>query len=640
MEGLTLFHFLLLINMRKIILLSFLSLGFNSAFAQSAPYWQQHADYKMEVSMDVKNYQYKGKQELVYTNNSSDTLKKVFYHLYPNAFQPGSEMDARLHFIKDPDGRMVNKVKQADGKEVKQSRIETLKPNEAGYLKITNFKQDGAVAQTRVSGTILEVTLAKPILPNSKTTFTLDFDGQVPVQIRRSGRNNSEGVELSMSQWYPKLAEFDFEGWHADPYIAREFHGVWGNFDVKITIDKEYTIGGSGYLQDKNSIGHGYQDAGVTVTYPKKAKTLTWHFIAPNVHDFTWAADKEYTHDIVKGPNDVDLHFFYKNNEKTTANWKQLEPLMVKVMEYYNQRVGAYPYKQYSFIQGGDGGMEYAMCTLMLGNGTLEGILGTATHELGHSWFQHILASNESKHPWMDEGFTTYIEDSALNELKGDKKEVNPFVGNYKAYYSLVNSGKEQPQTTHGDRYDENRPYSISSYIKGSLFLSQLEYIIGKENVDATLKRYFNDFKFKHPTPNDIKRTAERVSGAELDWYLIDWTQTTNTIDYGIKDVVDNAGKTTVSLERIGRMPMPIDLKVDYTDGTSETFYIPLRMMNFIKPNPNPNEKRTVLEDWAWAQQNYSFTIDKNKTAIKKITIDPSGLMADVKQTNNVFEVK
>lgn len=626
--------------MRKIILLSFLSLGLNSAFAQSAPYWQQHVDYKMEVSMDVKNYQYKGKQELVYTNNSPDTLKKVFYHLFPNAFQPGSEMDGRLHSIKDPDGRMVTKIKGADGKEVKQSRIETLKPNEIGFLKITNLKQDGVTAQTRVSGTILEVTLAKPILPNAKTTFTLDFDGQVPVQIRRSGRNNSEGVELSMSQWYPKLAEFDFEGWHADPYIAREFHGVWGNFDVKITIDKDYTIGGSGYLQDKNEIGHGYEDAGVTVTYPKKTKTLTWHFIAPNVHDFTWAADKEYTHDIVKGPNDVDLHFFYKNNPKTTENWKQLEPLMIKVMDYYNNRVGAYPYKQYSFIQGGDGGMEYAMCTLMLGNGTLQGILGTATHELGHSWFQHILASNESKHPWMDEGFTTYIEDGALNELKGDKKEVNPFKGNYAAYYQLVNSGKEQPQGTHGDRYDENRPYSISAYIKGSIFLSQLEYVIGKENVDATLKRYFHDFKFKHPTPNDIKRSAERVSGAELDWYLIDWTETTNTIDYGIKDVADNAGKTTVSLERIGRMPMPIDLTVDYTDGTSETFYIPLRMMNFIKPNPNPNVKRTVLEDWAWAQSNYSFTIDKNKTAIKKITIDPSGLMADVKAANNVYEVK
>jgi hypothetical protein len=625
--------------MRKIILLSFLSFGLNSAFAQNAPYWQQHVDYKMEVSMDVKNYQYKGKQELVYTNNSPDTLRKVFYHLYPNAFQPGSEMDARLHSIKDPDARMVNKVKDAEGKEVKQSRIETLKPNEMGFLKISNFKQDGVTAQTRTSSTILEVTLAKPILPNSKTTFTLDFEGQVPVQIRRSGRNNKEGVELSMSQWYPKLAEFDFEGWHADPYIAREFHGVWGDFDVKITIDKEYTIGGSGYLQEKNSIGHGYEDAGVTVVYPKKAKTLTWHFIAPNVHDFTWAADKEYTHDIVKGPNDVDLHFFYKNDPKTTANWKQLEPLMVKVMDYYNHKVGAYPYKQYSFIQGGDGGMEYAMCTLMLGSGTLEGILGTATHELGHSWFQHILASNESKHPWMDEGFTTYIEDSALNEIAA-KKEENPFKGNYAAYYQLVNSGKEQPQTTHGDRYDENRPYSISSYVKGSIFLSQLVYVIGQENLDATLKRYFNDFKFKHPTPNDIKRTAERVSGAELDWYLIDWAETANTIDYGIAAVADNAGKTTVSLERIGRMPMPIDLTVEYTDGTSESFYIPLRMMNFIKPNPNPNVKRTVLEDWAWAQSNYSFTIDKNKTAIKKIIIDPSGLMADIKAANNVFEVK
>ena len=626
--------------MKKIILLSFLSFGFQTSFAQNTSYWQQHADYKMEVSMDVKNYQYKGKQELVYSNNSSDTLKKVYYHLFFNAFQPGSEMDARLHFIKDPDGRMVTKVKGADGKDIKQSRIENLKPNEIGFLKITNFKQDGTVAQTRVAGTILEVTLPKPILPNSKSTFTLNFDGQVPVQVRRAGRNNSEGVELSMSQWYPKLAEFDFEGWHADPYIAREFHGVWGNFDVKITIDKDYTIGGSGYLQDKNTIGHGYEDAGVTVTYPKKTKTLTWHFIAPNVHDFTWAADKEYTHDIVKGPNDVDLHFFYKNNPKTTENWKKLQPLMVKVMDFYNQKVGQYPYKQYSFIQGGDGGMEYAMCTLMLGNGTLEGILGTATHELGHSWFQHILASNESKHPWMDEGFTTYVEDMALNELKGDKKEVNPFKGNYAAYYSLVNSGKEQPQTTHGDRYDENRPYSISSYIKGSIFLSQLEYVIGKGNVDAALKRYFNDFKFKHPTPNDIKRSAERVSGAELDWYLTDWAQTTNTIDYGIKEVADNAGKTTVTLERIGRMPMPIDLKVDYTDGTSENFHIPLRMMNFIKPNPNPNEKRTVLNDWAWAQSNYSFGIDKNKTAIKKITIDPSGLMADVKAANNVFEVK
>ncbi len=409
--------------MKKIFLFVAISISFGNLFAQSTTYWQQHVSYKMDVVMDAKKYQYKGKQELVYTNNSSDTLRRVFYHLFNNAFQPGSEMDARLQAIVDPDGRMVNKI-NVGGKESKESRIKILKPNEIGYLNISNFKQDGENAATKTVGTILEVILAKPILPNSKTTLTLDFDGQVPIQIRRSGRNNLEGVEFSMAQWYPKMAEFDFEGWHTNPYIAREFHGVWGDFDVAITIDKDYVLGGSGYLQNPNETGHGYQDVGNTVVYPKKTKTLTWHFVAPMVHDFTWAADKNYIHDVIKGPKDVDLHFLYKNNPKIIDNWKALQPLMVKVMAIYNNNVGNYPYKQYSFIQGGDGGMEYAMCTLMLGNGTLEGILGTATHELGHSWFQHILASNESEHPWMDEGFTSYIEDLALNEITVKKKKI------------------------------------------------------------------------------------------------------------------------------------------------------------------------------------------------------------------------
>jgi len=617
--------------MKKIFLLAVISMSFGSLLAQSSTYWQQQVDYKMDVVMNVKNYQYKGKQELVYTNNSPDTLRRVFYHLYNNAFQPGSEMDARLQNIKDPDARMVNKAKE--------SRIKTLKPGEIGYLKISNFKQDGVIANAKTVGTILEVTLAKPILPNTKTTFTLDFDGQVPVQIRRSGRNNAEGIELSMAQWYPKMAEFDFEGWHADPYIAREFHGVWGNFDVKITVDKEYVLGGTGYLQNKNQIGHGYQDAGITVAYPKNTKTLTWHFYAPMVHDFTWAADKNYLHDVVKGPNNVDLHFLYKNNPNIIDNWKALQPMMVKVMGIFNKTVGDYPYKQYSFIQGGDGGMEYAMCTLILGEGKFEGLVGVATHELGHSWFQHILASNESKHSWMDEGFTSYIEDLAINELVVDKKK-NPFESAYKAYYQLIQSGKEQSQTTQVDRYDENKSYSISAYSKGEIFLTQLEYLIGKENVSKTLKKYFQDFKFKHPTPNDIKRTAERVSGANLDWYLIDWTQTTNTIDYGIKEVKEDGNFSKITLERIGRMPMPIDVLVEYTDGTKESYYIPLRMMSFEKENPNPAIKRTVLSDWTWAQQTYEFSISKSKTTIKKISIDPSGLMADVKQEDNSYEIK
>jgi hypothetical protein len=625
--------------MKKVFLMTVFLMAITKSNAQNTRYWQQKVDYKMEVSMDVKNYQYKGKQELTYTNNSSDTLRRVFYHLYNNAFQPGSEMDSRIQNISDPDSRMVNKIKTADGKEIKESRIAKLLPNEIGYLKISNFKQDGISAKAKEVGTILEVDLAQPILPGKSTVFTLDFDGQVPIQIRRSGRNNKEGVELSMAQWYPKMAEFDFEGWHADPYIAREFHGVWGNFDVKITIDKNYVLGGTGYLQNKNEIGHNYQDSSVVVTIPKKQKNLTWHFVAPNVHDFTWAADKNYIHDTFITNDGVALHFIYKNDPKISDVWKKAQPLTAQIMEYYNNIVGKYPYKQYSIIQGGDGGMEYAMCTLVLGEGKLEGFVGLIAHEMGHSWFQHVLGTNESKHGWMDEGFTSFIEDLAMNQL-AEKKSENPFKSAYTGYFSMVKSGKELPQTTHADRFDDNRTYSISSYSKGELFLSQLIYLIGEENLMKTLKRYYSEFQFKHPTPNDIKRTAERVSGANLDWYLTDWTQTTNTIDYAIKDVLDKADSTTITLERIGRMPMPIDVLVEYNDGTQESFYIPLRMMSFEKANPIPSIKRTVLNDWTWGNPIHTFSIAKPKSTIKKITLDPSNLMADVKKENGVFENK
>lgn len=621
--------------MNKFNLLSILFLVAAIGWSQNSNYWQQKVDYKMNVVVDAKNYQYKGNQTLVYTNNSPDTLKRVFYHLYNNAFQPGSEMDARLQSIADPDRRMVTK-KKVDGKEIKESRIAKLKPNEIGYLKISNFKQDGQDAAVQEVGTILEVTLSKPLLPNSQTTFTLDFDGQVPVQIRRSGRNNVEGVEFSMAQWYPKIAEFDFEGWHADPYIAREFHGVWGDFDVKITIDKDYVLGGSGYLQNKNEIGKGYQDSGVVVNYPKKTKTLTWHFVAPNVHDFTWAADKDYLHDVYQIPNGATLHFLYKNNPKIIDNWKKAQPETARLMQFYSETVGKYPYDQYSIIQGGDGGMEYAMCTLILGEGEYDGLIGVIAHEMAHSWFQHVLASNESKHSWMDEGFTSFLEDLGMNEI-ATKKTANPHEGSYKGYYFMANSGKELPQSTHADRYDFNQIYGISSYSKGDVFLAQLGYLIGKENLIKTLKRFYADFKFKHPTPNDIKRTAERVSGANLDWYLTDWTQTTNTIDYGIKNVGDMGNATTVTIERIGRMPMPIDLTVNYKDGTKETFYIPLRMMSFVKENPTPESKRTILADWAWAYPTFTFQISKPLSNIEKITIDESELMADVKRSNNVY---
>lgn len=613
----------------KILILA-ISLSTFVANSQSTSYWQQHVDYTMEIDMNVENFQYHGTQKLVYTNNSPDILTRVFYHLYLNAFQPGSNMDMRLQSIADPDRRMITNLGTKE-EPVYESRISKLKPNEIGYIKVSSLTQNGKPIKYDVVDTVLEVTLANPIQPGEQVTFNMVFDAQLPVQIRRNGRNNREGVALSMAQWYPKMAEYDFQGWHADSYIAREFHGVWGDFDVKISIDKNYTIGGTGYLQNPEEIGHGYGVNGLK-SIPTTSDKLTWHFKAPRVHDFTWAADPEYIHDRLQVPNGPMLHFLYKDNPEANENWKTLQPITSKLMQYYSKNVGEYPYEQYSVIQGGDGGMEYGMCTLITGGRNINGLIGVTAHEMAHTWFQFLLASNESKNEWMDEGFTSYISASAMNEIMERNRE-NPHSGSYRGYIRLANSGKEQPMTTHADRYDINGAYGTSAYSKGAVFLAQLGYVIGEENLKTTLKKYFADFSFKHPTPNDIIRSAEKVTGFELDWYLMDFTQTTNTIDYGIKSVEASGKKTNIVLERKGLMPMPIDLTVEYLDGTSENFHIPLEMMRGEKPTP---KSVTVLNDWSWANSSFGFGLNVEKGKIKSITIDPKGKMADIDNTNNI----
>jgi len=619
--------------MKKLIL-SILIITGGAISAQNNPnYWQQHVDYKMDVDMNVDNFQYTGSQELKYTNNSPDTLKKVFYHLFFNAFQPGSDMDMRLQDIADPDGRMVNNLGTKEEPKY-QSRISILKPDEIGYLRVESLDQDGKKVEYKEEGTVLKVMLAEPIAPGKSTTFKMKFKGQVPVQIRRSGRNNADGVALSMTQWYPKLAEYDFEGWHADPYIAREFFGVWGDFDVNISIDKKYILGGTGVLQNADEIGYGYEKEGTKVKRAKGDK-LTWKFKAEKVHDFAWAADPEYIHDSMKTESGVTLHFLYKNDPKVKENWKKIQPETAKLLAFYNEHIGEYPWKQYSVIQGGDGGMEYANCTLITGGDNYDGLLGTTAHEFAHSWFQQLLGTNESEHPWMDEGFTSYISTQAEQSLEG-KNSDNPYKGSYRTYNYLAQSGKEQPMSTHGDRYEYNMAYSIASYVKGSVFLSQLGYIIGKENLQKTLHSYYDEWKFKHPSPNDFIRVAEKVSGAELNWYLNDWVNTTNKIDYAIKDVSEENNAATATLERVGIMAMPLDVTVSYTDGTSENIYIPLSMMQWEKPAAEGME-RTVEKDWSWAQKNYDLKLNKPKSEISKIEIDAAGFMADVDRSNNIF---
>lgn len=583
--------------------------------------WQQRVEYTMNVRLDAVSHHVAGTQKLVYYNNSKDTLRKVFYHLYFNAFQPGSMMDVRSRNLPDPDPRVGD-------------RISKLKDDEIGYQHVQSLKQDGKDVSYAVDGTILEVTLAKPILPGTKTTFEMNFESQVPLQIRRSGRDNKEGVAFSMTQWYPKIAEYDYQGWHPYQYVAREFHSVWGDFDVTITTDPALMIAATGKLQNPEKVGFGYEKPGTSVQRPKG--DLTWHFIAKNVIDFAWTADTDYIHDQAVVPDGPVLHFFYQNNSRILDTWKKMEDYAVKHFQFMNKTFGKYPYESYSIIQGGDGGMEYPMCTLITGERSFGSLVGVMAHEAAHSWFQAMLASNEALYPWMDEGFTDFSSNESMSAMFNTS---DPHLGSYNGYFNLVKSGLQEPASQHADHYNTNRAYSVIAYNMGSVFLHQLKYIVGESVFYRGMRNYISAWKFKHPSPNDFIRIMEKTSGMQLKWYLNYWINTTKHIDYGIKTMVEGDGATYTNIERVGEFPMPVDVLVTLKDGSKELYYIPLNETLGRKPVEDQTMRRFDLEAWPWVNPTYMLKINHKAADIASVEIDPSQRMADINRTNNFLDL-
>jgi hypothetical protein len=666
--------------MKKILFVSLSFLFALTVFAQPDR-WQQRVKYTMNIDMNVQTNQYTGKQKLEYWNNSPDTLHRVFFHLYWNAFQPNSMMDVRSRrqgtIIMGRD-RQGNEV--ADWDPRVEDRIVNLSPDEIGFEKVSSIKMDGRPQKTKEHETILEVELDKPILPKSKVVFDMDWTAQVPLQIRRSGRDNpATQVRYTMTQWYPKMCEYDYEGWHPTPYVAREFYGVWGDYDVTISIDKNYMLGGSGYVANPNEVGFGYQEKNASVKKPAGNK-LTWHFLAPNVHDFAWAADPEYKHIVRQIPNGPTINVIYNAQASRLvfesmspqqraaygndfnkyaagwdAQWNAVADAAVTVFPFIKKTFGDYPYKQYSFIHGGDGGMEYPNCTMIVGPS-----LGTAFHEWMHTWYQMMLGTNESEYPWMDEGFTEWATDRveeyyrqqvsrknlANNPAELRKSDSLALVppayhqGIYRGYLNLARSGKEEPMTTHSDHYNTNYAYSSAAYSKGGVFMEQLGYIVGADVRDKILLEYYRQWRFKHPNATDFIRVAEKVSGIQLDWYKEYWVSSTKTIDYGIDSLWENNGVTNVRLRDIGLMPMPIDVKVTFKDGSSEWHYIPLNLMFGEKPAEEGQTPRKVYEEWKWTHPTYTISTNHNLMDIVSVEIDPSYRMADIDRKNNKIELK
>lgn len=601
-------------KMRIILIIIAVFCNSHVFFAQNTSYWQQKVNYNMKIDMDVVKHQYRGSQHLVYFNNSPDTLRKLYYHLFYNAFRPGSMMDIRNQYLPDPD-RNLDKT------------IKNLKSDEIGFEKILILTQNGKKVKYNIEETILELELNTPLLPKDSTILDMIFEVQVPKMCRRAGRDSPQGIDYSMAQWYPKLAEYDYMGWHADQYIGREFYGVWGDFDVTIDIDSDYIIAAGAHLIDRISLGN---------------NKTRYHFKSKNVHDFVWAADRDYTDFSLKTKSGTTLNFYYQQSDRRDSIWHQAGKIILTAFDFMNERYGKYQYDTYSFIEGGDGGMEYPLATLITGNRSVKSLVGIWTHEFMHSWYQMTLATNESMYPWMDEGFTSFATVEILDYLNNlgliNRKFPDfPFEKDYQKWNKYIESPYREPLSTHSDHYNTNYAYWANAYTGGEIFLKQLEYIIGKKSFDKGLLLYFDTWKFKHPGPIDFIRIMEKVSGLELDWYLEYFVYSMKYPDYAIDTLTEQkGGESIVRLINKGNFPMPVDVEIQFTDGTDMYFHIPMDMM--LDSKKSDYYKFEILPVWNWVNPYYEFSVEKKPEKISKIIIDPSKRMVDINRENNIYK--
>jgi hypothetical protein len=630
---------------KKLAFIFIAIIAFVSGVSAQADRWQQHINYNIKAALDVNTNIIKGTEDIVYTNNSTDTLRKVYFHLYWNAFQPNSSMDVRSRELgkNTMTSRRGDVIKDWDARVT--DRIQKLTPTEIGYQRVSQILIGGKQQKLIEHETILEVQLTSPIAPKNSAKLSLVFEAQVPKQIRRSGRDNAEGVRYSMSQWYPKMVEYDYQGWSTNAYIAREFYGVWGNFDVSLQLDKNYTVAATGVLQNPNAVAN---------TQGLK----TWNFKGNNIHDFVWAADDHFKHLSKEVRKGLTIHVYYKEKDaKSDSAWANVLYAAEKVLPYIEKNFGAYPYPQYSFIQGGDGGMEYAMATLIKGPS-----LGTVFHEWMHNWYQQILGSNESLFAWMDEGFATFSESKVSRWYDANAAAQSPFIserakaqvlasvekakldlpltqaGSYAGYMALAKSGLEEPASTHADHFNTNYAYSNAAYSKGATLLGVLGYVIGDSVRDAVLLNYYNTWKFKHPNANDFFRVAEKTSGIQLQWLKEYWVNSTKTIDYGLNDIQAGNNTAIISIQRLGKLPMPIEVLITYKDGTTELHYMPLDLMLGGK-GVESSVNRILHKSWQWVAPTYTFETSKPLSALKSIEIDPSYRMPDLNRSNNKLEI-
>lgn len=600
--------------------------AYRTASGKPGPsYWQNGADYVLNVTLDEDSQTITGNVVITYKNNSPETLDFVWLYLEQNRFTP----DSRGTLTTPVQGNRYNG--DLDG----GNTITNVKAQVVGKNRpISN--------EYHISDTRMQVHFAEPIPANGgKATISMDFSYKVPEKgMDRMGRLNTKNGEIfALAQWYPKVAVFDdVTGWNTDPYLgAGEFYLGYGDFDYKVTVPYNHIVVASGELMNPNQVlprllqdrmkQAASSDERVYLISPEEitdyAKTrpaqsgnLTWHFKMNNTRDVAFASSKAFIWDAARinlpSGKKVIAQSVYPIESDGEEAWGRSTEYSKASVEHYSEMWYEYPYPVAVNVAAEIGGMEYPGLNFCSWKSKGESLWGVTDHEFGHNWFPMIVGSNERRHAWMDEGFNTFI--NYYSYLAFNNGEYTNNLKQTRRYVGWLTNKDREPIATHPDRTQSNN-LGMVAYMKPALGLMMLrEYVLGPERFDKAFRSYIKTWAYKHPQPSDFFNHMENVSGENLDWFWKGWFYSNANIDLAVNGVYPYGANYVVSLSNLGEMPMPVWLEITYEDGEKERRMLPVEI--WFKGN----------------QWNHLLRVDKKVVAVE---IDPDKVITDVNSGND-----
>lgn len=619
-------------------------------------YWQQDVHYSIDAQIDEETDIITAHQNLVYTNNSPYDLEVVYFHLYQNAFQPGSYMD---------------ELQKANHVPVKYGKYESQKLG----TTVDTIRVNGIACKVELDNTILKVYLPQVLKSHSSITFEMnfktyfDFGGTTRRRMKEyisGGFKHYNGVH-----WYPRICVFDKKfGWTTDQHLGKEFYGDFGTYDVSLQFNSTFILEATGNLINENEVlpdslkkkldisnfSRKPYNSKPSIMIPYvKGETKTWKYHAENVHDFAFTADPSYRRKEVSiqvgGIFPHEVKVIALAQEQHAALWQNAAEYTAKIIETYNHDIGVYAYNKMVVADAADG-MEYPMITL---DEDYEPIYrGLFAHEVGHNWFFGMVGNNETYRACLDEGFTQFLTAWCMKKLDGNyivnypskkkylRKHANPMpvmlARVYNQYLNMALRNGETTLNTHSDNFNGALGHDggyRQVYYKTATMLYNLQYVLGDSLFIKAMQNYFDEWKIAHPYIEDFRNSIINYTHVDLNWFFDQWIETNKTIDYGIKKVRKHNGNYEITFKRYGRMQMPLDFTVEYKNDSVENYHIPNDW--FVKKTT-----AKVLPKWfGWDNLNETYkAVIPADASIKQITIDTTQRLADVNRIDNIWKKK